>query len=230
MSRRAGVVTVVLFAVASGCAPASSTGAPGIPPTAATAQPATIAPATGEAPTVPAASPEASALGLDEWTSTQLFLLAGLEPKFRVTCAPTSVLPKGASDGIDCKPEGIETMGVYAFTERGRMQRLYLSRLGEYNVKADSGDGCQDGRPGEVADSPDFGWGPDRIGCYVDESGDANVRMIFPSRTDDLSVYIGVVGRTGNIDDLMRRLFPDYAPGSLGCTWCTSNIWSLPGE
>jgi hypothetical protein len=139
------------------------------------------------------------------------------------------MLPQGSIDGIDCKPDGIETMGAYGFATRDDMQRRYFARLAEHDVTADSGNGCEDGRPGEIADSPDFGWGPNRIGCYVDESGHANVRMTFPSESGGQSVYIGVVGRNGSIADLMRWLFPGYAPGTYDCTWCTDSIWSMPG-
>jgi hypothetical protein len=232
MRRCEGVVALVLLlTVTAACAPGSSTPPEvGSPASVATAGPETLAPATPEAPSQPAPSAEQSAFGLDDWSHTQLFLLAGLEPKFRATCAPGSVLPKGSSDGIDCKPEGIEALRVYAFDDRADMQRLYFTRLGENSVKADTRDGCQDGRPGEIADSPDFGWGPNRIGCYLDESGDANVRMIFPTRNYGQSVYIGVVGRNGNIDDLMRWLFPNFVAGAIDCTWCIDSLWSMPGE
>ena len=171
-------------------------------------------------------------MGLAEWTGAELFLLGGLEPKARLKCTKAPKLPEGAYDGIQCHPGGaiIDSIGFYAFDDRDDMRKLYFARLAEYGVKPDSGEGCLDGMPGESVDTPGNEGYELRVGCYVDESGLANARMLFPSDYGQ-SVYIGVVGKDLSIGKLFfEGLFPDFEPGTTGCGWCAGSIWSAPGE
>lgn len=218
--------------MAAGCGSAATT-----PATSATASvvvstavPASVAPPSAAPPSsAPEATAAPSAIGLEDWTAAQLFLLAGAEPNIRPTCGKAPRLPDGAYDGIQCEPDGF-SIGYYAFDERDVMRKLYFDRLAEYGVEPDSGEGCFDGKPGESVDTPGNEGFELHVGCYVDETGLANARMIFASETWGQSVYVGVVGNDGSIDNLFAALFPDYEPGSTGCGWCAGQIWSAPGE
>ena len=159
-------------------------------------------------------------------SATELFLLAGAEPSLRPTCGKAPKLPEGAYDGIQCHPAGISSVGFYAFDQREDARKLYFDRLAEYKVKPDSGIGC----PGEGVDTPGNDGYELRFGCYVDENGLANARMLFPGEASGQSVYVGAVGKNGNTNDLTKWLFPDYEPGATGCGWCIGSFWSAPGE
>ena len=156
----------------------------------------------------------------------ELFLLAGAESSLRPTCGKAPKLPEGAYDGIQCHPAGISSVGFYAFDQREDARKLYFDRLAEYKVKPDSGIGC----PGEGVDTPGNDGYELRFGCYVDENGLANARMLFPGEASGQSVYVGAVGKNGNTNDLTKWLFPDYEPGATGCGWCIGSFWSAPGE
>lgn len=107
------------------------------------------------------------------------------------------------------------------------MREVYFARLAEYGVEEGTGDLCFGDEPGEGVDTPGNETFELRIGCYVDETGAANARMIFPSEVDGQNVYVGVVGADGGIQRLMEWLFPDHEPGATGCGWCIGGIWFL---
>lgn len=229
-----GLGTLAVFAgllvLALGCgSPATSpsarpSDATSLPPTASTAL-ASVGPASQAA----SAAAASSGTGLDAWSKGELFLLAGLEKDLRPVCGKTSKLPESALDGIECKPHGVASMGIYRFGTRTEARELYFARLAEYKVKPETGDVCHDGQPGEGIDTPGFPGYELRVGCYVDETGAANVRMLFPAETRGQNVYIGVVGNNSSIKDLFGWLFPDFQPGLAGCSWCISKIWALDG-
>jgi hypothetical protein len=179
----------------------------------------------------PPATAAASIMGLEDWTAAELFLLAGAQPKVRPTCGKAPKLPDGAYDGIQCHPGGaIDSIGFYAFDDRAVMRKLYFQRLAEYKVKPDSGEMCLDGKPGEGVDTPGDEGFELHLGCYVDEAGRANARLLFANAEVGQSVYVGVVGKNGSIGDLFSALFPDYDPYGTGCGWCAGDLWILPGE
>jgi hypothetical protein len=232
--RRAHVAALLLVLTLAACGTSSSSTPAGsvsptpsaVPTSAATAA-ASAASAAPEPSAAVVATPAPSAMGLADWTATELFLLAGANPALRPTCGKAPKLPDGAYDGIQCHPAGISSIGLYAFDSREEARKLYFDRLAEYKVKPDSGDG---GCPGENVDTPGNEGYELRIGCYVDEDGLANARMLFPGEAPGQSVYIGVVGKTDDYGDLITWLFPDYQPGATGCGWCIGGFWSAPGE
>ena len=225
-----GVQIVTLMAIVAGCGPSSTT-----PPSGGTSSPGTSAPHAG-ASRDQSASPGASpttvpiVIGLQDWTAAELYLLAGAQPKVRPTCSKAPKLPEGGYDGIQCHPAGIGTIGFYAFDDRAEMRKVYFARLAEYKVKPDSGRVCLDGKPGEGVDTPGnegFEW---RIGCYVDENGLANARLLLPSGTSGQNVYVGVVGKVPSIGSLFAALFPGHDPAAAGCAWCAEEVWTAPAE
>lgn len=230
--RSVRLVSLFLTLTIAGCA-ASSSPSPAASPSAAVpsaspvAAPSSASPApSAAAAATPVPTPAPSTIRLQDWTATELFLLAGAEPSLRPTCGKAPKLPEGAYDGIQCHPAGISSVGFYAFDQREDARKLYFDRLAEYKVKPDSGIGC----PGEGVDTPGNDGYELRFGCYVDENGLANARMLFPGEASGQSVYVGAVGKNGNTNDLTKWLFPDYEPGATGCGWCIGSFWSAPGE
>lgn len=240
--RSVRLVSLFLTLTLAGCA-ASSSSSPAASPSAAVpsaspvAAPSSATPVAAPSSATPAPSaaaaatrvptPAPSAMGLQAWSATELFLLAGAEPSLRPTCGKAPKLPEGAYDGIQCHPAGISSVGFYAFDNREDARKVYFDRLAEYKVKPDSGDG---GCPGEGVDTPGNEGYELHFGCYIDEDGLANARMLFPGEATGQSVYVGVVGKNGNMSELTRWLFPDYEPGATGCGWCIGSFWSAPGE
>jgi hypothetical protein len=168
-------------------------------------------------------------MSLEDWSAAQLFLMAGALPELRPSCVVAPRLPEDAYDGVQCEGPGY-TIGYYAFDERDEMREVYFDRLAEHGVAPDAGELCFDGKPGEGVDTPGNEGFELHIGCYVDESGLANARMIFASDAWGQSVYVGATGDDGSIERLFAALFPNYEPGSTGCGWCAGQIWSAPGE
>lgn len=174
-------------------------------------------------------SPEASSsetVSLAQWTGAELFLLSGVADEIRPACARATDLPADAAAGIQCHPDGIAAIGYYLFTDRDTMREWYFARLSEFGVEPQSGEVCRDGLPGEGTDTPGNPGFEYRIGCYVDTTGSANVRMALPAVTYDLSVYVGAAGQNDSIPDLISWLFPNHDPAAIGCNFCIGQIWS----
>ena len=168
-------------------------------------------------------------MGLEDWSAAQLYLMAGAGPEIRSSCVVAPKLPEGAYDGVQCQAPRY-TIGYYAFDDRDEMRAVYFDRLAEHGVLPDSGEQCFGDAPGEGIDTPGNEGFELHVGCYVDETGMANARMIFGSENTGESVYVGVVGEDGSIAHLFDALFPDWEPGMTGCGWCAGQIWSPPGE
>jgi hypothetical protein len=218
-----GIVVVAL----SGCATSASAS----PTTSLTeaSEPPASAPTPSSAGTSsvgpsPSASDEVG--GLMDLTGAELFLASGIATEIRQSCERATDLPDGATAGLQCHPEGIAAIGFYLFDDRATMRDWYVARLAEFGVDQDSGEVCRDGSPGEGADNPGDAEFVNRLGCYVDGSGAANVRMAFPAVAGDRSVYVGAAGDSGSIDELIAALFPAREPGATGCNFCIGSIWS----
>jgi hypothetical protein len=229
-SRRAGAILLFVLA-AVGCQtanPSASTGEGASLPSGTRSERATDAPVSS--PVRPSATSNAGGLSIADWSSVQLYLLAGVDETIRPTCDRAAQLPEAALDGIECYPSGVQLMGVFAFPNRATMLELYFNRLAEYGVNRDEGLGCEDGRPGEAEDVPGVTENS-RVGCYVDEEGRANARFALPNQNplDGLSVYVGIVGKDRSIETLFRTLFPDHEPGAAGSKW-GFELWLSPED
>jgi hypothetical protein len=229
--------------VTGGCSPAASS----TPSAAPLSEPSPVATASASATPSATASttvvPEPSEVGLSlaDWAGSELYLLAGVQPEIRPTCDHAPQLPEGAFAGIQCTPASIGTIGYYLFESVRPMERAYFGRMDEHGVTLDSGPlECVGNKPGEGGDSPGYDGFIDRIGCYVDDDGLANARMMLPravpaqwqdnyfgAEVAGQHVYVGVVGTGSSIRVLFGSLFPDYEPGSTGCNLCIRQIWDL---
>jgi hypothetical protein len=141
-------------------------------------------------------------------------LVATLRPDVAVNCVPRRAdLPEGALRAVECFPEDplVARVGVYEFETGNEAAYAYMTRMASSGVDVNSGN-CNRDKPGEEpwtpgdgeADYDDpgvFNWensalSPERIGCFLNEDGVANVRA-----TCGYS-YIGVLGTGRDLSDL----------------------------
>jgi len=179
--------------------PAAGSGAP--PPSTGTG--------TSAAPSVPAG-----------YSPDQARLLASIRADARVGCAPrTENLPDKATAGIECAvgSDLVDRVGVYSFATPADALAAYTARMASYGVALRSGD-CKGGTAGDEAwtpgDGPDEGGDqPNRTGCFIDENGHANIRVLCGLQVGDQEIgrYIGVLGASTQIKPLLdwTRTFPE---------------------
>lgn len=210
---------------------ASPSAAPTAAPPASPAPVATPAatPAPSQSPATPAPDPA--------FTPEEAALLAQLRPDARQDCTPRRRdLPKDAVAGVECRPDDalVARVGIYRFeaanewvSARNVAAYTYMTRMAEAGVDVNAGD-CDrdvpgerpwgpDGDGGDLSDPTLFNWenailSPDRIGCFGDENGTANVRLTCGDGT-----YVGVLGRRGDLSELSdwTQRFPEgQAPGT----------------
>ena len=229
----AGVVVCLVAAMLVACQPSSSESTrralptPATPAASASGGPM-VAPASASSSARPVAAASSDAGGVFNLTGPELFLASGIATEIRRSCGRAPDLPAEAIAGIQCHPDStsIEAIGFYLFERRAPMREWYFARLAEFGVERDSGETCVDGLPGEGVDTPGIENLEYRIGCYVDASGAANVRMALPAVAEDRSVYVGAAGTTQSIEGLVAALFPNYVPGTIGSTFGVSTVWS----
>ena len=204
---------LVLFAA---CATAQP-GAPSpsaVPSPIATPQPTDLAGGPGDAAALsrgepiptPAVTPAPTDSAAPAMTKGERKLVAMLRPDAAVNCVPRrSDLPKGARFGIECSPHGslAARVGVYRFASSNEAAFAYMTRMASAGVDVRSGN-CNRDKPGEEPwvpgdgeanyDDPGvFNWEnealmPERIGCFLNDDGIANVRVACGFD------YIGVLG------------------------------------
>ena len=141
-------------------------------------------------------------------------LVAMLRPDAAVSCVPRrSNLPDGARFGIECSPHGAlaARVGLYRFKSANEAAYAYMTRMASAGVDVRSGN-CNRDKPGEEPwvpgdgeanyDDPGvFNWEnealmPERIGCFLNDDGIANVRVACGYD------YIGVLGTGSDLSDL----------------------------
>jgi hypothetical protein len=194
-SRLLASVTLATLLVGA-CSPSVSP-SPSVPstPTATavaspTPNPPTVAPSPSPAPLSEGEQRVADAIRVDA----------------RVGCGPIRTgLPEGADAAVECHPDDpiVDRVEVVGFGLGGdqAMFNAYLARLAGYEVQLGDGDCAADhaGDSSWPANLPDEGelggmWRELRSGCFIDNSGIANVV---------LTCYGGIlVGITGTGDDL----------------------------
>ena len=156
-------------------------------------------------------------------------LIGALRIDSAVSCVPRRAdLPDGALYAIECRPDDslVERVGVYWFPGINDAAHWYMTRMAAAGVDVSAGD-CNQDVPGDSAWTPGdnegsiddpgvFNWensvlSPNRIGCFLDENGTANVRATCAN------VYVGVLG-TGTdlsaISDWTWRYPAGYEPGT----------------
>jgi hypothetical protein len=184
-------------------------------------------------PTTPSASPVLPSGPTDSpapsMTSEENALLGALRPDAAVSCvARRTDLPEGAVRAIECRPDtqSVARVGIYWFPSANEAAYAYMTRMASYGVDVNAGD-CGRDIPGEAAWTPGDHEGsfedpgvfnfenavlsPNRIGCFRDENGKANVRATCGN------AYIGVLGTGTDLSDLNDwtwRYPAGYEPGT----------------
>lgn len=226
-------IVIALAGLVLGCGSAATPA----PATAGLTPSVSVSPApsaSGAAETAGTDGPDTGAGGVDtgnlgplaDWSSAELYLLAGISGQLRDQCSPADELPEGAYAGVVCEAVTVDSIGYYLFEDRLTMKATYISRIAEYGVEPGSGEACMDGQPGEGVETPGVEDYEYRIACYVDDFGQANARFYIPQEVDGQHVYVGAVGTTDSISDLFDQLAPDRPAGMTGCGWCFSP-WEL---
>ena len=177
-------------------------------PSAATPRPGPAEPARPQAPAgteAPARTP------VPDFSEDEFHMLNDVRPDAAVNCVPRRAdLPVGATAAIDCRPEAgpAEQVGVYRF-QANDAARTYLDRMTAAGVPLRQGD-CWNGEPGDTAAFPGDGESREfeyrgefyhfvRSGCFHNELGFANVRVLCDSGT-----YVGVLGHGRDLAELYR--------------------------
>ncbi|HEX5014622.1 MAG TPA: hypothetical protein VFV72_10755 [Candidatus Limnocylindrales bacterium] len=202
------VAAAAIVALASGCSnatlpPPLEGGSPVAPtPTGASAGPP-ASPGRGSA--APASLPAG-------FSPEQGRLLASIREDARVGCAPrTENLPDKATAGVECTvgSELVDRVGVYAFATPADALAAYIARMASYGVALRSGD-CLAGTAGDGAWTPgdgptEGGDQPNRTGCFIDENGHANIRVLCSLEVggQEIGRYIGVLGASTQIRPLL---------------------------
>jgi hypothetical protein len=178
-------------------------------PTATPGASETPSPSQALAPQAPAATPKPTARPKPTPrptpkppTAKERFLFAGIRHG-AVDCKPVrSSLPARAIAGVECDSNDpkVARIGFYLFKNDVDMLAAYFRRMKAEGLKLEHGD-CFGGNVGEYAYMP---WetddlAPYRNGCFINDAGYANYRATIPGA----HVYIGVLGRTKDIDPLL---------------------------
>jgi hypothetical protein len=185
-----------------------------------------VAPVASSSPAAPssAASGPPSSGGIpvpDGFSEAEAALLASLRLDAQVGCAPRREnLPDKATAGVECAvgSDLVERVGVYGFVTAEEALAAYIARLAGYHVALRSGD-CQAGTAGDRAWTPGDGPAeggdlPSRIGCFLDENGTANVRVVCGTSGDPGPVrYIGILGAGSDLAalDAWAEHYPEGA-------------------
>jgi hypothetical protein len=131
-------------------------------------------------------------------TVDEQYLLDGIR-RGAVDCRPLrDGLPPHATGGIECDSDdpAVARVGFFRFDGEADMLAAYFARMDAEGVKRDSV-ACTDGE-GESAYIPGEEEVASRHGCFVNDEGYANYRATLPG----VLVYIGVLGRTGDMRSL----------------------------
>lgn len=133
------------------------------------------------------------------------YLLAGVL-RGAVDCHPVrSDLPSKSGAGIECASDdpAVARVGFYLFDRDEDLLAAYAARMIREGVALDSGPVCEQGEsegPYVPWDGPDMA--PFRYGCFINGEGYANLRI-----TTGSAVYIGILGRTDDMDALSEFAF-----------------------
>lgn len=142
-----------------------------------------------------------------DWTSVEDELLAGVRADVRAAaCRPLRVeLPSGAEAAVDCVvgSDLVNRVGFYRFVSLEPLMAVYETQIAEQGVPLSTPaigelpDDCWRGAEWDSFYAPagDATGGQNRVGCFVDEDGFANLRYIW-GRSD---LYLEVLGANADI-------------------------------
>ena len=149
----------------------------------------------------PTPKPTATPVSEDQRAYERL-IAARIPEAFRDDCVSKLHLPPNALAGLECEvraPE-VKLVGYYIFDTKTAMEAAYYNRLTEYGINAGSGY-CADGIPGDNVWWYIGGYaGEGRLGCFVNENGNANLRWT----VEDFLIYAGIVGRGPSITNALQ--------------------------
>lgn len=147
-------------------------------------------------------------------TADEAALIAGLRPDAAIDCRPRRTkLPARATVGVECHVNAavVIRIGFYGFPTARDAATTYLERLASYGVDPRSGD-CRartegdrawqagDGTSGPATERVSNDAAKDlvvgRIGCFYDENGTANVRVVCGTTS------VGLLGRGDDLADV----------------------------
>jgi hypothetical protein len=224
MSRLVHVLSILVLMLAA-CGPTASqaSSSPSQPVASPSAQP-TAAPATpSPVPTAtptPAVTPEPTETPAPRLTADEKYLLNGIH-RDATDCRPVrDGLPGEAIAGIECRSNdpAVAKIGFYLFENDADMLDAYFDRMEAEGVERDSGGtAVKEGEsayiPGEEEPLPD------RSGNFVNAEGYANFRATISGN----HVYIGVLGRTGDMGSLI-----DFAWRGVVDVPGQPSLWGVP--
>jgi hypothetical protein len=129
--------------------------------------------------------------------------------------------------GIECTLAAppAARVGVYLFRDLDSLRAAYLAKLADYGVvrsgvQLPADQGCAEGVPSDRGYlSSATGGLPGRVGCFTNEQGYANIRVIW---TESL-VYVGVLGADGDIARLFEWSWQGRSPSDPGLA-----VWQPP--
>jgi hypothetical protein len=119
-------------------------------------------------------------------------------------------LPAGATAGIECIGDyAVSVGGYYLYPTAAEARASYVERITQYGVALESGD-CASSTAGDSAwwvpegsDARDSPW---RVGCFINENGNLNLRLVCHAGTPSSPspvLYVGLVGWGGDpLDNL----------------------------
>jgi hypothetical protein len=222
MSRPVLILSILLVMLAA-CSPTASQPSPSQPVVTPSAQP-TAAPATPSplptATPTPVATPKPSASPAPRLTAAEKHLLDGIH-RDAIDCRPVrDGLPGKAVAGIECRSNdpAVARIAFYLFKNDADMLDAYFARMDAEGVERDSG-GTAD-REGESAYIPGEEEPlPDRSGNFVNAEGYANFRATMSGN----HVYIGILGRTGDMGSLI-----DFAWRGVVDVPGQPSLWGVP--
>jgi hypothetical protein len=205
------VVAVIALAACAAPTTPSPSGDASIPSAEPTVTPSPVptpepSPVVTPRPSDPAATPTPRPRPTERPLSeTEKYLLAGVL-RGAVDCQPVRTdLPPKSSAGIECASDdpGVARVGFYYFERDEDLLAAYAARMIREGVALDSGPACDEGE----SEGPYIPWdGPDmapfRYGCFINGEGYANLRL-----TTGSAVYIGILGRTDDMESLYEFAF-----------------------
>ena len=133
---------------------------------------------------------------LEPYTEQETFLFERFRDDARFACAARRTdLPERAVAGVVCSPDeaetrGVDEVGAYLFQSDDDMLKTYFDRLADEGIRRR--DGACPTTPGEMSYHPEAPGelAPARMGCFVNDFGNANLRITYPEE----HVYVGVLG------------------------------------
>ena len=156
-------------------------------------------------------------------SAAEKILLEGVPNPIKTSCVPRrSDLPTGTLAALQCPPSASPVRDLaYYLMSGSAATNVFRQRMIDNGVKGGPGQ-CRNGKSVLSVDVP----GPGALGCYVNASGRANLRIVEPAsgcnqlkvgdRTLKIpAIYVAVLGSDGDIRKLARWAESPLGQGGL---------------